>query len=213
MTEAEWLACTDPVAMLKFIRKHASERKVRLLAAACCSSFQRYFNDERSFAAINLAYRLADGDASEAERQTAFHRAYKVAGPDDFGYEAAKLAAYTVAKPEQVRRVPLLAIKVFGFDIYTDPRQVERHLLRCIFGNPFRPLELDPAWLTWNGGTVAKLAQAIYDERRFSDMPILADALEEAGCHDPEILGHCRGPGPHVCGCWLVDALIGKADL
>jgi hypothetical protein len=57
---------------------------------------------------------------------------------------------------------------------------------------------------------VKKLAAAIYDDTAFDRLPILADALEEAGCHDAEILAHCRGPGPHVRGCWVIDLLIGK---
>jgi hypothetical protein len=84
-------------------------------------------------------------------------------------------------------------------------------VLRCIFGSPFRPAPaLDPAWLAWNDGTVAKLAAAIYDARRFADLPILADALEEAGCADAAILAHCRGGGEHVRGCWAVDLLTGR---
>jgi hypothetical protein len=69
---------------------------------------------------------------------------------------------------------------------------------------------VDPAWLKWNGGTVASLAKSIYDQRRFQDLPILADALEEAGCADAELLGHCRRDGPHVPGCWAIDAILGK---
>jgi hypothetical protein len=82
--------------------------------------------------------------------------------------------------------------------------------IRDIFGNPFRPVAVDPDWLTWNGGTVPKLAQAIYDQRRFQDLPILADALEEAGCTNADILNHCRQPGEHVRGCWVVDLVLGK---
>src|SRR5262249_31616753 len=83
-------------------------------------------------------------------------------------------------------------------------------LLREIVGNPFHPVTLNPAWLTWNDGTVPKVAQAIYDDRAFDRMPILADALEDAGCTDQAILDHCRGPGEHVRGCWVVDLLLGK---
>jgi hypothetical protein len=87
----------------------------------------------------------------------------------------------------------------------------QSQLLRCIFGNSFQQLPAIPvAWLAWNDGTVAKLAAAIYDERRFADLPILADALEEAGCTDAAILAHCRGPGEHVRGCWAVDLLTGR---
>jgi len=83
-------------------------------------------------------------------------------------------------------------------------------------------------WLTLNDGLIRKIAQAIYEERRFEDMPVLADALQEAGCENADILNHCRGwglvqasPGKgmvwrrgvattHVRGCWVIDLLLGK---
>lgn len=80
---------------------------------------------------------------------------------------------------------------------------------RRFFRKMYAP-SLDPAWLAWNNATVPRLAEAIYTDRVFDRMPILADALEDAGCHDAEILAHCRGPGPHVQGCWVVDLLLGK---
>lgn len=80
--------------------------------------------------------------------------------------------------------------------------------LRDVVGNPFRSARVDPFWLTWNEGTVERLAHIIYDTRTFRDLPILADALEEAGCANADILGHCRGPDLHVCGCWVLDLLI-----
>ena len=84
-------------------------------------------------------------------------------------------------------------------------------LIRDIFGNPFRPTPtIDPAWRTWNDATIAKLAQRMYDSRDFAAMPILADALEEAGCTSGELLDHCRQPGEHVRGCWVVDLILGK---
>jgi hypothetical protein len=83
-------------------------------------------------------------------------------------------------------------------------------LVRDLF-NPFHARAADHAWLAWNDGTLPKLAQVIYDERRFDSLPIIADALEEAGCTHAAILAHCRGPGPHVRGCWVVDLLLGKA--
>src|SRR5262249_28872382 len=83
-------------------------------------------------------------------------------------------------------------------------------VLREIVGNPFCIPTVDPDWPTWSGGAVRKLAQAIYDGRSFEELPILADALEEAGCTDPDILSHLRGPGPHVRGCWVVDLVLGK---
>jgi hypothetical protein len=81
------------------------------------------------------------------------------------------------------------------------------HLLRDIFGSPFRPVAPAPAW---NDDAVRKMAQATYDGRAFDRLPLLADALEDAGCTSADILAHCRGPGPHVRGCWVVDLLLGK---
>jgi hypothetical protein len=77
--------------------------------------------------------------------------------------------------------------------------------LRCLFGNPFRSLTVEPAWMAWNGGTVPKLAAMIAEEGRWADVPILADALEEAGCVDAAILDHCRQPSEHLPGCWVVE--------
>jgi hypothetical protein len=82
-------------------------------------------------------------------------------------------------------------------------------LLRDVFGNPFRPVRLDPAWLRCNDGAVERIAQAVHADRAYHDLPVLGDALEEAGCHDEQVLGHCHGPGPHVPGCWVVDLVRG----
>jgi hypothetical protein len=87
-----------------------------------------------------------------------------------------------------------------------DPRLVA--LLRDIFGNPFRPVEADPAWLT---SDVVALARGIYEEKAFDRMPILADALQDAGCNNDDVLAHCREPGEHVRGCWVVDLVLGKS--
>ncbi len=83
----------------------------------------------------------------------------------------------------------------------------QAHLIRDIFGNPFRPAVIDPAWLSSNA---VALARTIYEERAFDRMPELADGLDAAGCHDAEILGHCRQAGPHVRGCWVVDLILGQ---
>jgi hypothetical protein len=83
-------------------------------------------------------------------------------------------------------------------------------LVREVFGNPFRPCPIEPLWLAWDGGTIPKVAEAIYEERAWDRLPILGDALEEAGCTDEAILTHCREPGGHVRGCWVVDLVLGK---
>ncbi|AWM42348.1 hypothetical protein C1280_22800 [Gemmata obscuriglobus] len=80
-------------------------------------------------------------------------------------------------------------------------------LVRDIFGNPFRPISLAPEWRT---PTAVALALRMYDARNFDAMPILADALQDAGCENGDILNHCRGNQPHVRGCWVVDLILGK---
>jgi hypothetical protein len=90
-------------------------------------------------------------------------------------------------------------------------RSAQALLLLDIFGNPFRTNVLDNRLLHWNDAAVVKIAQSIYDARRFADLPILADALEDAGCADAAILEHCRSGGEHVRGCWVVDLLLGKS--
>src|SRR5947209_6645422 len=86
--------------------------------------------------------------------------------------------------------------------------RIQAGLLRDIFGNPFRqPTAPEPAILAWNDKTVTRIAQAIYQDRAFDRLPVLADALLEAGCDDEELLAHCRGDAPHATGCWVVDLL------
>ncbi|MBA4191715.1 MAG: hypothetical protein C0467_27360 [Planctomycetaceae bacterium] len=77
-----------------------------------------------------------------------------------------------------------------------------------IFGNPFRPVVVDPTWRT---STVTQLARGIYDDRTFDVLPILADALQDAGCDCDDILNHFRDPNAtHVRGCWALDLVLGK---
>ncbi len=88
-----------------------------------------------------------------------------------------------------------------------DPAAEMVNLLRDIFGNPFRPIAFSSSWRT---STILTLAAQMYESRHFSAMPILADALQDAGCDSTDILDHCRGEGPHVRGCWVVDLVLGK---
>lgn len=89
-------------------------------------------------------------------------------------------------------------------------KSVQAGLLRDIIGNPFRLATLERSWLIWNDNTILHMAQSIYDDRAFDIMPVLGDALEDAGCRNAAILNHCRQPGQHVRGCWVVDLLLEK---
>jgi hypothetical protein len=113
-----------------------------------------------------------------------------------------------------VTRERFRAVSSNPFRKYRNTRaeaDAQRELLRDIFGNPFRQPIIDPRWLEWQAGLIVQLARTIYDERRFSELPILADALEDAGCRDETILDHGRRDAPHARGCWLLDSLLGLA--
>jgi hypothetical protein len=97
-----------------------------------------------------------------------------------------------------------------GLDAAKAEGMAQCALLRAIVGPPVRPA-IQRAWLGSNGGAVKGLAEAIYEERAFDRLPILADALEDAGCSDQAILGHLRSPGPHLRGDWALDLILGKS--
>lgn len=100
-----------------------------------------------------------------------------------------------------------VAVSLRGLlNVMTDS-PIQAAILRDIAGNPFHPVALEPAWQT---GNAVGLAQSIYQQRAFDRLPILADAVEEAGCTNPAVLDHCRAPGHHVRGCWVVDLVLGK---
>ena len=107
-----------------------------------------------------------------------------------------------------VYRHRMNAARAASVELRKTERAAQSSLVRCILGNPFRPVTADPSWLT---STVTALAKQMYESRDFSAMPILADALQDAGCDNPDILDHCRGPGPHVRGCFVVDLILQKA--
>jgi hypothetical protein len=213
MIEAKWLAATDSVPMLEFLRGKASDRKLRLLAVAMARLFPRQLVGVL-FTAVEMAERIADGPVDESERLEAVFRLERVIGDFDMAhgnwYRKApweERYAYFATK-NALGGIALTKISPDGAD-WRLSRQAnaEFHpaLVRDIF-NPFHA-GIDPSWLT---STVTALAQQMYEAREFSAMPILADALEDAGCADEQVLNHSRGPGPHVRGCWVVDACLKK---
>jgi hypothetical protein len=204
VTEAEWLACADPQPMLAFLRGKASDRKLRLFAVACARAVWDLLEDERCRHAVAVGERYADRQATEAELRAASETAWQAV--DSCPAEANYAAQSTVETSPYDGAVDG-ARHAAQDDM---PLKDQCALLRDIFGNPFRPAHTDPAWLAWNDGTVVKVAQGIYDERAFERLPILADALEGAGCDDADVLGHLRQECEHVRGCWPVDLILAK---
>jgi len=181
--------------------------------------------DERSRRAVDVAERFADDCAGEDERHCAAADASRARSRDwnDYALSAAydRVGLNSPANHpdaewgmvmEVVMGVENVILQRSALTSLDNARSAERgyqsRLLRDIFGQlPFRPVTCNRAWRT---ATVTSLAQAIYEERAFDRMPIMADALEDAGCADADVLGHCRGDGEHVRGCWVVDLVLGK---
>jgi hypothetical protein len=210
MTVAEWLASADPEAMLACLGERVSDRKLRLFACACCRRVWHLIASPPAWAAVEASEQYADGLISVAElREVAVGRweaPVCIAGASEQQALHALLAAARASR--EYRSGPVEALHHVRC---ADPDALSQaNLLRDIIGNPHRKVAIDPTWLNCNGGQVAVMAQQMYDERSFDLLPILADALEDAGCTDARILEHLRGTGLHVRGCWAVDLLTGR---
>jgi hypothetical protein len=194
--EHTWLSCTVPRHLLRYVKDRTTDRKLRLWA--CAATAHRYAHDENVLAVVALVEAWADGN---------YPPELKAHARDGICSASAWEAAYE-GTLRTLEKLPSSEKKIR----YTEFQLAAIHE---IFGNPFRPVVLDPRWLT---PTVISVAQAAYEERLqptgHLDAPrlaVLADALEEARCCDPTILGHLRGPGPHLRGCWPVDQMLNKA--
>jgi hypothetical protein len=196
--------------MLELLRDKAADRKLRLFAVACCRRIWSKLTDERSRKAVEVAERYADGEVSEEQLGAASREAAAVGLGFGVQFSCAN-AAHFAALTDPVLPAHVRAVRCAMFAArVADPAEpaAQAALLRCVFGPLcFRPITLNPSSLT---STVVQLAETIYQERAFHRMPILGDALEDAGCTSADILHHCRGGGEHVRGCWVVDSLLKK---
>jgi hypothetical protein len=253
MTEAEWLACADPLLMVNLVAPRVSDRKLRLFQVACCRRVWHLLREPRFREAVEAAERYVEGSCSDRRLAEAAAAAGEIVNPLarrvnvrlSVGDHAASHAVITACFPQGELARPFgtftgryatgarLVIKGVDAAAETAPREQGRgpdpgsllaeerawqcRLLRDVVGNPFRTVALEPAWLAANDGAAARMARAIYDERALPEgtldetrLGILADALEDAGCADPDIVSHLRAPGPHTRGCWVVDLLLGR---
>ena len=231
MTESEWLSSTNTRSLLEYIVQMSPGRKHWLFACACCRSVWHLLsNAAQEF--VEDVERSADGQGTVADLIVRFQ------GSDPYQHFRPLPIVGGNQAAEAVRSLswPLLScssstgiceVKGFPFFVgsvslssaealaktvsWAEARNPQADLIRDVFGNPFRTAAISPSWQKWNDGTVVKIAQVIYEERAFDRLPILADALEEAGCGDERMLDHGRVLRTHVRGCWLVDGLLGKA--
>jgi hypothetical protein len=222
--EVEWLAGDDWEAMCRWVDDHfgftkigrlAVLRKSRLFACQCCRFLWPALTHPDSRAAVEVAEKFAERAATKADLKSAFQKANAAAWSTGQNFNpawAANNAAY---------ESPYVDASASQLLDYVRSSEAERQRteqlivawLRDIFGNPFRPVAISPAWLTPN---VVALAQVAYEERSLPDgrldpmrLAVLADALEDAGA-DASFIEHLRSPGPHVRGCCVVDLLLGR---
>jgi len=233
VTEAEWLACADPDPMVRAVVDMVSERRLRLFVCACVRRLLDLDAAPECRRAVEVAERFADGLASEQELQAA-DRAMLVhtepgalapAQPDTYyAYRSLPFFSVRAATHPRASHAALVAANPalpFGPGPVGPgtPAEGRRHrqafveLLREVVGNPFRRLKVPAAWLLANEATAQRLAQGIWEEQDFKRLPILGDALEDAGCGNAAILDHCRRQGGHVRGCWVLDLFLGTDPL
>jgi hypothetical protein len=241
MTEAEWERATDPQAMLTWLRDQGqlSERKARLFGLAVAQPLAPLLTDPRSRRILELMERVAEAipGRDPSHPSLAWHAAVETVGAAVRSATAlsslnasmwAACAAYCpglYAGPGVDGVVPGFTQALDAAELAACEHEAEEgagtdpaagdvatagyvRLLHDLFGNPFRPVAFDPAWRT---PTAVAIAQVAYDARDFAALPVLADALEEAGCDNAELLAHLRGPGPHARGCWAADLVLEKS--
>lgn len=204
MTENDYLSWTRPTAILKCLGARATRHQYLLLLNAI---WRRRLDCQDSLSEMEAANLLekvcfdelpVEALLQAGEKELHEYTVDVLSRAGFSGSDVIQLVEYARQRtlespdhPDQVRREKL----------------AQTNLLRCIVGNPYTPTGVDPAWLRWNDGAVPRLAETIHCERRFDELPVLADALEEAGCEDSDILGHCRTRREHALGCWVLSLL------
>lgn len=198
MTKEEWDSITDWSLLLKWAgRREYPERRFLLLAVAFLFRVQPQLRSHHT-RTLDAIEKYAEGLMTRYKFRESIH----IPGPPGCTADV-----FRVFDDMLTRRVAATAC-----ELSADPAAeylAQAVLFRDIFGFPFRPVAFDPAW---RSETAVALARGMYDGRDFGLMPVLADALDDAGCDHPDVLAHCRDrDGVHVRGCWVVDGVLGLA--
>jgi hypothetical protein len=213
MTAEEWDSSSDFRAMTRALEDVRSTRKWHCFAVACVSLiWDRVPDHLREI--IKVTERFIQRKASNGERSRA---RLQMGGPEAQVRNSVEWAVYWASAaptdinssargsvPYSVRQV-LLTPGNGQPPLHPEPDRLLCDLLREIFPNPARTPRIEPAWLRWSDGAVRRVAETTDEEGDLARLPVLADALEEAGCTDEHLLGHLRGPGNHWLGCWALD--------
>jgi hypothetical protein len=207
MTEEEWLASNAPDFLLTYLTAAASDRKLRLFACACCRRVWDLLPEGASRRAVEASERFADGEIDANELQRNWLAARRLVASDE-----ARLGGWNrlTAAEMEARDAARSGAWSAAHSVVADTDREERQVQCCLLRDIFHPFYKRSPLATWLTQEVNELAEAMYGERTFDRMSALADALAKAGCDDAVVLAHCRGPGPHVRGCWVVDLLTGR---
>jgi hypothetical protein len=239
MKAKTWLKSEMPIQTYETDLGWPSSRKQRLFAVACCCRLLRLLPEGRWHDCVSIAERYADRRAKRDELAVVCPRVQREMAYDSKDYahvvkETAEIAVLWLCethKRNYAAQVASYALSAVAYSAlppkepnvppagshhharrWENAAKAEREaqigLLEDVCGNQFREVKFSPSWRT---GTVVALARQMYEAREFSAMPILADALQDVGCDNEDVLAHCRGPGPHVRGCWVVDLVLDKA--
>jgi hypothetical protein len=224
MTEAEWLASSYAEALLEWCGGASSLRKLRLFACACCRDVWEQLWSRASWRGIEVAEAFADGLTGPEELERAQSEVVSLLElyPGEPIYDPVYWACrsniaeqfFMCLRYSRSTSTCIVSSEAENFDQKCDEviaahARTQSRLVREIFGNPFRPVRFDPAWRT---DTALTIARQMYDSREFGAAPILADALQDAGCDADDLLNHLRDPhAAHVRGCWALDLVLGKA--
>lgn len=196
----EWLLANPALA-------RPFDRKLRLYAAACCRRCWNLFERDLFQRAVEAAERLADGRADGLELAAIHDAIMAIPTPNAQSHciENMTLKLISVGGMQCAAAAAMDLGVAIGWDHFEPVVQGQAQLLRCVVGNPFRSVAFDPLW---RSSAVVEIADSLYADRAFERMPMLADALEDAGCAHTGVLQHCRDGGPHVRGCWVIDKLL-----
>jgi hypothetical protein len=235
MTEEDWLSATDPTPMLEFLRGKASDRKLRIIGCNCAWHILPILQVGRLSALLTASERAADGEDMTSvigAILTEFNNDREHTGQKYTHLVGCPGIAFAAGHPPQNNlfrqafdwlaitaawwAVPDATVVPESWGTPLDPawqqawaseRAWQASTFREVIGNPFHPIPLNPTWQT---STVLALAQGIYQDRAFDRLPILADALQDASCDNPDLLNHLRSEGPHTRGCWAIDLLTNR---
>lgn len=209
MSEADWLSSTDPQAMLRAVGPRLTCRKLRLFACAVCRADPSLMGHDRLRQSVEVCERYADGDCTEEERDALYEVAWAEldeANEDGDRWRPYHELAYHLLHPD----TEFNWHDPSCWETETVDPWFQAAVVRDLFGSLHQQVPIDSGWMSWNSGRVPVLARTIYAGRQFYRLPLLADALEEAGCCEASILGHCRTPGIHVRGCWVLDLMLNR---